>query len=741
MIIFDFVLLKPLVIISFLFSIIPVLAQKTVKDSLPFQPFIKDYEKLNKNGASREEIQKVTDAYVAFCLKQNNNYFLADALLKKAIVFYFDNKYDSATAYGKKAVQKASLHSNVAIEMRGYNILGAIDYNLGNLKSAEVNYLKRVKIATRIADSSSIYASYYNLGLVYLQQGEYLKSAVTNFKAIAYFEQQKDTFNLLSALELIGYCYQNLEDLPTSLKFYHKAASLAKYSKDKYQLTGILIDLHEVHKTLNNKDSAAHYIEKSIELSKKEKDEYHYTIGLNRKSTFLLGEKRPQEAVKLALEAMRTNLKSQRTLSLCDDYCALSEIYMALNKYDSAFHYAYKGYAISEEQKKALIKQRCAFILFKVFDSKKQSDSALKYFKEVSEIKDSLKKESQLRGISQREQWLEKQTQERLRKQEQVLAQEKIDRQKQINYIVGIASIILLVFLIISIINYRQKQKANLLISEQKKILEEKNKEVQDSINYASRIQRSIMPDENTLNTLYPNCAVLYLPRDVVSGDFYWINSLPNRKNITVYSVADCTGHGVPGAFMSLIGATLLNQTLTHPDVNTPADALQHLNVELPKNIKAMVQGETIKDGMEISMCLINYETLEMDFSGANNNLYIVRNGELLLFKGDKQPIGQGYKTDYKYTHHSIKLQKQDTIYLFTDGYPDQFGGAFGKKFMYKQLENILLKNASLPIESQKKLLLDTFNNWKGRLEQVDDVLLMIIKIENHATQNNSGLS
>jgi serine phosphatase RsbU (regulator of sigma subunit) len=727
--IFGFVFLKRLILVYFLLLHSFCFAQKTGRDSLPYLTFIRAYEALNKSNNHTDSIIKVIDNYIATCKKRNDAFFLSDALIKKSVVFYYNNNYDSATFEGRRAIQSALESNNLVVQMRGYNVLGAIDYNLGDLKSAEQNYLKRLRIASKIADSSVFYASYYNLGLVYVQQGNYLKSAEINFKALGYFEQKKDTFNLLSSLEIIGYCYQNLEDLPTALKFYHRAAAYSKSQKDKYQLTGILLDLFNVHNTLKNNDSAKYYIEDALNLAKKEKDEFHYTLALNRKSEFLLEGKKAEEALPYIWEAIQTNLKSQRVLNLCEDYKVISKIYLAAEKSDSALFYAYKGYAIALQQKQSVITSACANVLFKVFQKRKQADSALKYYIETTTINDSLKKESQLRGIGQREQLFEKQTQEKMYRQEQAMAQEKINRQKQINLIIGIASCVLLLLLIMSIINYRQKLKANVLISTQKKILEERNKEVQDSINYASRIQRSIMPDEVTLQTQFPNFSILYLPRDIVSGDFYWINTLPNRKNIIVFAIADCTGHGVPGAFMSLIGATLLNQTLTHSDVSTPAQALEHLNKELPKNIKSGKQDETIKDGMELSMCLINYDTLELEFSGANNNLYIARNNELILIKGDKQPIGQGYQTDYHYTNHKFQLQLNDCVYLFTDGYPDQFGGPIGKKFKYKQLEDLILKNARLPIHQQKTELLNTFNKWKGHLEQVDDVLLLITKI------------
>jgi serine phosphatase RsbU (regulator of sigma subunit) len=709
-------------------------SQKTHQDSLPYLPFIKTYETNIQSNANKVKTQKAIASLIQLSTQRKEDFFLADAYNKNAVAFYYDNQYDSALVYCKKAIAISEKANNYMVQMRAYNLHGAIDYNLGDLKSSEKNYLKKVKIAARLIatelkDSVDYYATYYNLGLVYMQQGEFLKSADVNFKAIHYFEQSKDTFDLLSSLELIGYCYQNLEDIPTAIKFYHRAIGLAKLVKDKYQLTGIYLDMHTSYSVLKKEDSALFYIEETMRLANSENDEFHYTMALNRKGDFLLEKNKPQEALTLLKQAVRMNAKSQRTFALCEDYSVLAKIYSKLHKNDSALYFAYKGYAFANEQKKTTIKNTCARVLFGVYDAKNNSDSALKYYKEYFNTNDSLKKESQLRGIAQREQLFEKNIQERQRLQEQKMAQAQMDKQKQITTIIIIASIILLIFLIISIINYLQKQKANALISEQKKILEEKNKEVQDSINYASRIQRSIMPDTNELQSTYSNCEVLYLPRDVVSGDFYWINSLPNRSDIVVYAVADCTGHGVPGAFMSLIGATLLNQTLTHPDVNTPAQALQHLNVELPKNIKNASQGETIKDGMEISMCLIDYSTLKMEFSGANNNLYIVRHNELILYKGDKQAIGQGYQATKAFTNHLIQLQKEDIIYLFTDGYPDQFGGVIGKKFKYKQLEDLIVKLSSLTIQEQKRILQKTFEDWKGELEQVDDVLLMIIKI------------
>ncbi len=704
-------------------------SQKSRTDSLPYLPLLKDYETYSQSNTNLKQTLNTTNNYIKKAQALNDRFFLADAFLKHAITFYHDNNYDSAQANAKKAILYSEYARNFKAQMSANNLLGAICYNTGDLKLSETYYLKKLRIAARAEDSVAFYATYYNLGLIYLQRGEYLKASDFNFKGIPYFEQQKDTFNLLSAIQLIGYCYQNLQDIPTAIRFYKRAVQLSILTKDKYQLTGVYLDLHTAYLTKEVKDSALYYVEEALRIAKEEKDEFHYTMALTRKGSLLINYKEPRKALPLLWEAMNTNLTSQRIFALCEDYAGLANAYLELGKYDSALVFAYKGQKIATDQKNKSVLESCSKILFSVYDKRGNADSALKYHKAYIEINTALKKEDQLRGIAQREQLFEKHVMDKQRLQEQLLAETKLEKQKQINLIVFAASFLLLIFLVISIINYRQKQKANLQISHQKKILEERNKEVSDSINYASRIQQSIMPSAELLQEISPLCEVLYMPRDIVSGDFYWVNALPNRPHIIVYAVADCTGHGVPGAFMSLIGATLLNQTITHPNINSPAQALDYLNIELPKNIKSNVAGETIKDGMEISMCLIDFENLILEFSGANNNLYLIRKGELKLIRGNKQPIGQGFQNATLFTNHTIALEKDDTICLFTDGYPDQFGGPYGKKFKYKQLEDLILKLNPLPLPEQKEQLKTAFYNWKGDMDQVDDVLLMLIKV------------
>jgi ligand-binding sensor domain-containing protein/serine phosphatase RsbU (regulator of sigma subunit) len=265
------------------------------------------------------------------------------------------------------------------------------------------------------------------------------------------------------------------------------------------------------------------------------------------------------------------------------------------------------------------------------------------------------------------------------------------------------------------------------------KEVEEKQKEIIDSINYAKRLQKAILTSESTLSSVFEESFVLFKPKDIVSGDFYWLVHLEDKsiaKNIFVFAAADCTGHGVPGAFMSMLNSTLLNQTVHNPNIKTPADVLNFLNDELPKNLRQPEDNDKIQDGMDIAFGIIDLNKNTFKFCGANNPCWIVRNNELIELKPQKQAITAA--TEYhkhKFVDQEVDLQKGDTIFAFTDGYADQFGGPKGKKFMYKRLSDLLISINSKSMNDQKDILLKTFSGWKGSLEQVDDVCIIGIKV------------
>lgn len=225
---------------------------------------------------------------------------------------------------------------------------------------------------------------------------------------------------------------------------------------------------------------------------------------------------------------------------------------------------------------------------------------------------------------------------------------------------------------------------------------------------------------------------IVYKPKDIVSGDFYYALShkhLGSKKEIFYMSAADCTGHGVPGALMSMMAVSKLNESIIEKNLIAPNDILDNVRKGIIASLNPEGSEEESKDGMDCVLCAFDFEEMKLDFAAANNPLWLIRDGAVIEFKPDKMPVGKSPKENEPYTLQTIQLQKGDTIYIFTDGYADQFGGEKGKKFKYKQLQDLLLKNCSKSMEEQKQLLSTTIEKWMGNLEQVDDILVIGIKI------------
>lgn len=256
--------------------------------------------------------------------------------------------------------------------------------------------------------------------------------------------------------------------------------------------------------------------------------------------------------------------------------------------------------------------------------------------------------------------------------------------------------------------------------------LEELYKDVTDSIVYAKRLQNTILPSDDKISQICPNSFVLYKPKDIVSGDFYWFEKANNKS---LFSVVDCTGHGVPGAFMSLLGANGLNSALKEGQLDCPAKILDYLNKSIHEALNKDDSGSEINDGMDVAICSIDYNTLILEYSGANNPLYIVRDGEFLITKSDKMAIGSFQPGTMKYQNHSIQLQKGDVVYIFSDGYPDQFGGPRGRKLMYNNFRDSLLSINQESLEKQRDILDQKLIKWQGKMDQVDDVLVIGLKV------------
>ena len=258
----------------------------------------------------------------------------------------------------------------------------------------------------------------------------------------------------------------------------------------------------------------------------------------------------------------------------------------------------------------------------------------------------------------------------------------------------------------------------------QKELLEIKNKEIMDSIHYANSLQKAILPPENELRTLFPQSFIFFKPKDIISGDFYWFNSKADK---IIVVAADCTGHGVAGALMSVLGTSLLNQIVNEKGITVPDQILKKLNNSV---INSLNKSEAdAHAGMDVAICSMDLKSMKLEFSGAKRPILILRKGELLQYTGDKFSIGSQYWDNESFTHHSISILTDDSIYLFSDGFVDQFGGENGKKIMTSNFKELLISIQNNKMREQGILLNEYFESWKGKNEQVDDVMVIGIKI------------
>ncbi|MCG8702083.1 MAG: response regulator, partial [Bacteroidales bacterium] len=340
--------------------------------------------------------------------------------------------------------------------------------------------------------------------------------------------------------------------------------------------------------------------------------------------------------------------------------------------------------------------------------------------------------------------------------EEQARAEAEKREQILIISVLGVFLIGLCVIVILVMRQMNQKKKANNLLKQINKKIEQQKVEIEhqrdvakvqakritDSIQYAQRIQRAVIPPDSLLEECFDEYFIYYKPRDIVSGDFYWFSK---KEHLLIVAAADCTGHGVPGAFMSMLGIAFLNEIVNKMAVNKHINSLTSHNIlnELRKTVISSLHqtgnSNEPKDGMDISLCVFNLEEDTVQYSGANNPLLIIRNGELIKYKADKMPVSYHQKLKVPFTSTTISLEKNDCIYMFSDGYIDQFGGMRGNKFLIKRFRELLLKNFGLSMNKQKEALVENMDDWMHNTTQLDDMLVLGLRYNPDKYKSDSG--
>lgn len=603
---------------------------------------------------------------------------------------------DSSLSYEKKALILAKKLKSERRIATSLNHLGVIFWIKGEYDKAIENTLSGLEIFEKLGMEKDVSDSYTNLSLIYSMTKNYTKATNYALKSIKIREKLKDENLIASAYQNLGCVYYQAGFKDKATESFIKASYYQEKTLDKEGLSGTYNNIAVIFQEQKQHILALKYYEKALEI---------YNTGNNK-------------------------------LGLSNTYSNMAQLYILTKKFPKAKIYLDKAMLLANELQSKKSFEGLYFAYSDWHIAQKEYQKGFEYFKLASAIKDSLsdaERNKQSADAQAKFDSNEKDKEIQLLNKDKALQEIEIGRQtaesekQQAQRNVFILGFVMLLALVIFVYRgYREKKKDNIIIESQKALVEEKNKDITDSINYAKRIQEAILPTLELKNKLFPSSLVLFEPRDIVSGDFFWFAEKKGKK---IIAAVDCTGHGVPGAFMSMIGTAFLNEIVNGKDITKPSKILDNLRERIIVSLKQNgIEGEN-RDGMDISLLCFDENNSTVEFAGANNPLWIISNGKLIEIKGNKQPIGfyEGPLTPF--TQHTIELNKGDTLFLLTDGYADQFGGSNGKKFKYKQLQNYLISEQHHTMPELEEKLKKKFHEWKGDLEQVDDVLLIGIRV------------
>lgn len=560
-------------------------------------------------------------------------------------------------------------------------------------------------------------------------------------------EIMKNNPNEYSRLGWIGIewagCYYSNEKYDEAERLYNEALESFRKVNDQYGIANTLANIGMLQNKRGNTDYALLSLDRSLELYKKVNSLDGQAWVNNIIGNIYNDAEKLELANKYFQEGYQNSVQCNSIDFQINSLINLGAVFKKRNKPSESIEYWQKAHALAikfARPSSLLVTNR---YLSNYLEQKGDHKNALNYLKQMITIKDSLNNSENLKAIGKmesqydfdKEQAIQESRHELELNTQKAIAVEEKKQQKIIITAVTIGLLIFLVFSIFLYNRFRITNKQKHLIAQQKELVMEKNKEILDSIKYAKRIQAAVLPAPAVFKSFLPDSFIIYKPKDIVAGDFYW---LENKNDKILVAACDCTGHGVPGAMVSVVCNNGLNRSVREHNITSPDEILNKTREIVIQEFEK--SEENVNDGMDLALISFSYKNdiVNLDFAGANNPLWIVRknNNEIEVIAGDKQPIGAF--DDFKpFQKHQLTLGKGDMVYLFTDGYKDQFGGDSqliekhkrGKKFKTYRLKKLLLSIKDQQVEDQKRMLEIAFENWKGKLDQIDDVCVIGIRL------------
>ncbi len=661
-----------------------------------------------------------------------------------ALIFqYWKIDIKQALSYSKINLALALKNKTDKFIATAYNNLSGTYYYMGDYQNALLYNFKTLNVrqkkqknGTTVGSQKAIASTYNNIASIYLNLADYTKSIEYNLLALKIKEDIKDSIGIARAFTNIGNVYDKMNNSVQALKFQEQGLALMLKLKDDYGISAGYNNIANIQLKKNNYSKAKYNFEKAIEIRKRINDEEGLYSTYNNMGELNYEQKNYKEAKKYFELAWEYFSESKDPYVRTSILINLGEVYKYVGEEKRAEEFLKQAINIAQKNKMPEIEKAGYDALAGMFSKLKEFEKAYANLRKCNEISDTIYKIENSKKIAELQALYDdahKSNQIETYKKEKIQSElegsrKELELQKQRNFknilLLGVLILCVLVFLFFN--RYALKNKLNKQLELQNYQIAGKNRDITNSINYAKRIQDAILPPKKLVDKFIPNNFILYRPKDIVAGDFYWFERV---NDISFIAAADCTGHGVPGAMVSVVCSNALNRAVLEFGITEPGAILDKTRELVLETFNK--SDEEVKDGMDISLLAI-YDQKEnktkIKWSGANNPLWYVEGGVMKDIKAHKQPIGVTDNAT-NFPTHTLYLNKNDVLFLFTDGYPDQFGGDSAKKFKLKNLQELFATHAHLPMQQQCDVYISTFEKWKNNLEQVDDVCILGIKI------------
>lgn len=662
---------------------------------------------------------------------------------------------DTALYYGKQALLFAEKSGSKVEQSAATNNLGIIFYLKSMYADAKYYYSRSAAIREELNDSNAIASCYNNLGALYIDLGNYNKALEYFLKVVSISEKAGYKTQLSQTLNNIGLIYYSTEQYDKSLECFIRSAEIKGSINDTLGLAHAYNNIGEVYRIKRKYADALGYFNKCLEIFER----YSDPLNLSKVYTNIGLSYEYQNKYKLAesyfLKALKIKEEQGYSAGIALMYYNLGSLYFKLGEIKKSQNHLLKSLEYLNEKENIDLMVDVYLALSQAHESNGQTKEALTVFKEYSRLKDSLHKNEWNENLAdnqiqyetlEKEKEIEGLNKDKKIKDLEIFSHIEANRKQKIIIYAFIVGLTIVLFLLVII--FRQlklRRKANIVLIEQKAEIETQRDEIEsqrnslakinaqitDSIGYARRIQSAILPSEKLYEEHFAETWILFQPKDIVSGDFYWISC---QGSMVFTVVADCTGHGVPGAFMSMIGNALLNQIVNEEKVFSPAEILQKLHEGI---IYALSRHDTIEndDGMDISIVRYNKQNGELLISGTNQPVFLIRkDGSVIPFKGRIIPIGSRFagRLGENFPELYASFDEIDEIIMMSDGITDQFGGETNEKFGIKRMQNLLNESIGLPAEQQKAIFSDALSGWMNQenkiYSQIDDIAIVGLK-------------